>query len=168
MSGMAPDYPVQPQDNGFQLSRRSKLQRRADVAHTGQWTVPVRCATKLSDVPIDSKLSKRLWSYWRMEAINILQPPPSMASKFSELHIHCKSKVKTLQDTFKVFNPLQAPKINSSAWRLVRGLFVLFCCSCCLDCFLLSHSYFPEVLCKASKRHLSVWWSLWGLSDPSV
>jgi hypothetical protein len=38
-----------------------------------------------------------------------------MASKFSELHIHCKKQSQTLQDTFKAFNPLQAPKINSSA-----------------------------------------------------
>jgi hypothetical protein len=29
-----------------------------------------------------------------LEAINTTQPPPSMASKYSEHHIHCKSKAK--------------------------------------------------------------------------
>jgi hypothetical protein len=39
---------------------------RADVACTGQWTVSVRCATGLSDVPIASKNSQRLGSGWRL------------------------------------------------------------------------------------------------------
>jgi hypothetical protein len=35
MFGVAPDYPVQLQDKGFQWSRRSKPQRCVDVARTG-------------------------------------------------------------------------------------------------------------------------------------
>jgi hypothetical protein len=38
----------------------------ADVARTGQWTVTVQCATRLSGAPIDSKVSQRLGSGWRL------------------------------------------------------------------------------------------------------
>jgi hypothetical protein len=68
---------------------RSKPQCRADVARTGQWTVPcpvhhrtVWCAHRQQTPPMARK--------W-LEAINTPQPSPSMTSKFSEVHIQYKS-----------------------------------------------------------------------------
>jgi hypothetical protein len=66
MSGVPPDCPVQQKDKGFQRSTTPNLNGRADVAHTGQRTVIVWCATGLSGVPIDTKGSQRLGSGWRL------------------------------------------------------------------------------------------------------
>jgi hypothetical protein len=66
LSSVTPDCPVQLQDKGFQRSTAPNPNRRADVARTGQWTGPVRCTTRLSGVPIDSKLSQRLGTGWRL------------------------------------------------------------------------------------------------------
>jgi hypothetical protein len=73
---------------------------------------PVQCTTGLSGVP--STATARIV----VGAINTLQPAPFKSSKFSELHIHCKSKGKHSKDTIKTFNPLQAPK----SILLLRGL----------------------------------------------
>jgi hypothetical protein len=67
--------------------------------HTGQCPVPQ--VEQAANQP-----TARKW----LEAINIPQPPPSIASKCSEHHIHCKSKVHHSKDTSKAFNPLQATK----------------------------------------------------------
>jgi hypothetical protein len=103
---------------------RSKTQRCADVARTGQWTVPcpvhhrtVRCAHRQQKQP-----TARKW----LEAINTPQPPPSMASKFSELHIHCKSKKISLQDTFQRSNPLQVSKSTQSLSDLRESVLCSF------------------------------------------
>jgi hypothetical protein len=58
------------------------------------------------------------------------QPPHSLASKYSEHHIHCKSK-RLHYKTHSIDQILSKPpnQLNS----LERGCFVFFCCSCCLD-----------------------------------
>jgi hypothetical protein len=66
MSGVAPDCPVQLQDKGSNGQPAPNPNGRADVVHTGQWTITVRCATGLSGVPIDSKVSQWLGSGWRL------------------------------------------------------------------------------------------------------
>jgi hypothetical protein len=99
----APDCPVQLEDKG--------LQRSTAPNPNGQmtWHAPnteqchIRCTTGLSGVPSTS--TARIV----VGAINTLQPPPFKSSKFSELHIHCKSKGKHSKDTTKAFNQLQAP-----------------------------------------------------------
>jgi hypothetical protein len=50
MSSVPPDCPVQLKDKGFQRSTAPNPNGRADVARTGPWTVPVRCATEQSGV----------------------------------------------------------------------------------------------------------------------
>ena len=120
-------------------------------------------AHQTSGAPIASSLHQRLWKW--LGAINTPQPPHSLPSKPSEIFIHCKSKSRTLQDTIKAINPLKVPKINSSALGLVRGSLVFFVALVAW----LGLFFFPsisQVTCNRSKRHLSVWWSLRGLSDP--
>jgi hypothetical protein len=59
----------------------------------------------------------------------------------------------------------QSPKINSSALGLVRGSLVFFVALVAW----FGLFFFPsisQVTCNRSKRHLRVWWSLRGLSDP--
>jgi hypothetical protein len=56
-----------------------------------------------------------------------------------EQRIHSK-------DTIKAFNPLQAPKSNQVLSDLREGHLCFFCCSCCLDCFLLLTINFSSVL----------------------
>jgi hypothetical protein len=82
---------------------------------TGRWHGThrtVRCA-------IDSNSENSGWGY------KYPQPLSFKPSKFSELHIHCKSKGKHCKDTIKAFNPLQAPKST----LLLRDLWEDHLCS---------------------------------------
>jgi hypothetical protein len=76
----------------------------------------VRCAHRHQTQP-----TARKW----LETINTPQPSPSMASKYSEYHIHFKSKGNHSKDTTKAFNPLQAPKST----LLLRDLWEDHLCS---------------------------------------
>jgi hypothetical protein len=124
---------------------RSKTQRCADVARTGQWTVPcpvhhrtVRCAHRQQKQP-----TARKW----LEAINTPQPPPSMASKFSELHIHCKSK-RLHSKTQSIDQILSKPpnQLNSLVtWERV------FCVLLLLGLLSPSPSYFSKCLVKLAR-----------------
>jgi hypothetical protein len=129
---VAPDCPVQQDDKALQRSTAPNSNGCADVARTGQCTLTVRWHIGLSGAPIASRNQPTTRSGW--EAINTPQPPHSLPSKPSEIFIHCKSKIPTLQDTIKAINPLKVSKINSSTLGLVRGSIVFFCCSCRLDC----------------------------------
>jgi hypothetical protein len=88
LSDVAPDYPVQLEDMALQRSTAPNPNRYADVACTGQCTVPVRWRTGLSGAPIASSPCQRLQSGW---GYKYPQPPHHLASKFSEDHIQYKS-----------------------------------------------------------------------------
>jgi hypothetical protein len=62
-SQRAPDYSVQQDDKALQRSTAPNPNGRADVARTGQCIVAIRCATRLSGVPIASSLHRRLWKW---------------------------------------------------------------------------------------------------------
>jgi hypothetical protein len=83
-SQRSPDCPVQQDDKELQLSTTPNPNGRADVAHTGQWTVTVRCAAGLSGVPIDSRNNQRLGSGWGLwiPPDHLIQCHPSI-QKFS-------------------------------------------------------------------------------------
>jgi hypothetical protein len=61
----------------------------------------------------------------------------------------------------------QSPKINSSALGLVRGSLVFFVAPVARFGLFLFPSI-SQVTCNRSKRHLSVWWSLWGLRTHEI
>jgi hypothetical protein len=153
---------VQLEDKHLQRSTALNPNGCTDVACTGQCTVTVRWRTELSGAPIASRNQPTTRSGW--EAINTPQPPHSLPSKYSEFFIHCKSKTQHSKTQSKN-QSTQSPKINSSALGLVRGSLVFFVALVTwFDLFL-----FPsisQVTCNQSNRHLSVWWSLRGLSDP--
>jgi hypothetical protein len=110
---------------------QSRGQRR-----TGQWTVPVRCNTRLSGAtrsqrsngrlrqnpngwvtwlahqtvsgaPIDSSLPQQL--FWWVTAINTPQPPPLQLSKHSTLLIQYKSKVQHSKTQIKATDLIEVP-----------------------------------------------------------
>jgi hypothetical protein len=156
------DCPVQQKDKELQQKTASNPNGRADVACTGQWTMTVRCATGLSGVPIASRLCQRLESGW---GYKYPQPPHSLASKCSEFNIKYKSK-RLHSKTHSLYqNPLQVPKSTPPLSDLrEREL-------CSFALLLLGLPFFLSILIlkwfvKLSKRHLCVWWSLRGLSDP--
>jgi hypothetical protein len=104
MSGVPPDCPVQQEDKRIQRSTAPNPNGMLTWRASDSEQSPVRCTTGLSGVPIDNNGWNSGWGY------KYPQPPPFRSSKFSELHIHCKSKGKHSKDTIKAFNPLQAPK----------------------------------------------------------
>jgi hypothetical protein len=104
MSGVPLDCPVQLEDKGLQRSTAPNPNGLLTWQASDSKQYPVRCTTRLSGEPSTTT------AIIVVGAINTPQPPPFKSSKFSELHIHCKSKGKHSKDTIKVFNPLQAPK----------------------------------------------------------
>jgi hypothetical protein len=66
MSGVPPDCPVQLQDKGFQRSTAPNPNGVLTWHAPDSEQCPVRCTTGLFGVPIDSKLSQRLGSGWRL------------------------------------------------------------------------------------------------------
>jgi hypothetical protein len=93
------------------------------------------------------------------------QPPQCLASKFSEDHIQYKSSSIHSKTKFKRSNPLQVPNSSQTLSDLWERDFVFICALVAWIAFFLSH-FFSQVICNRSKRNLSVWWSLRGLSDP--
>jgi hypothetical protein len=93
------------------------------------------------------------------------QPPHLLASKFSKDHIQYKSSSIHSKTQFKRSNHLQVPNSSQTLSDLWERDFVFICALVAWIAFFLSH-LFSQVICNQSKRHLSVWWSLRGLSDP--
>jgi hypothetical protein len=59
-------------------------------------------------------------------------------------------------------------KFNYCSYKSATSLFLIFAFFITLVVvFFVRLSSIQLVFCKASKRHLSVWWSMWCLSDPS-
>jgi hypothetical protein len=127
----APDCPVLQEDKGLQRSIAPNPNGKLTWHALYNEECHVRCTNGLSDVP--STATARIV----VRAINTPQPPPFKPSKFSELHIQYKSKGKHSKDTIKAFNSLQAPKSTQLLRDLREDHLCFFCCSCCLDCFLI-------------------------------
>jgi hypothetical protein len=133
----------------------------ADVACIRQCIVTVRWRTGLSGASIASSLHQQLWKL--LGAINtpnhLIHNDPSI----SEFSFIARAKSNTPRHN-QSNQSTQSPKINSSALGLVRGSLVFFVpLVAWFGLF-----FFPsisQVTCNRSKRHLRVWWSLWGLSD---
>jgi hypothetical protein len=82
-----PDCPVQLQDKGLQWPTAPNPNGSLTWHAPDTEQCPVRCTTGLSGAP--STTTTRIV----VGAMNSPQPPPFKLSKFSELHIHCKSKI---------------------------------------------------------------------------
>jgi hypothetical protein len=122
----------------------------------------VRWRTRLSDAPIAISLHQRLWKW--LGAINTPQPPHSYPSKCSEHCIQYKSK-RLHSKTHSIDQILSKPpnQLNS-----IRDLREGVLCSFVALVAWIGLFLFPsisQVTCNQTKRHLSVWWSLRGLSD---
>jgi hypothetical protein len=79
------------------------------------------------------------------------QPPPFKPSNLLTLLIQYKRKEYTPKTQSKAFNPLKAPKSNQMLSDLREGVLCFFCCSCCLDCFLLFTQIFSSVFVKLAR-----------------
>jgi hypothetical protein len=92
----------------LQRSTRSKPQRACwrGAHRTVNSDCPVHHQTVHCAHRQQTQPTARKW----LEAINTPKPPPSIASKYSEHHIHCNSKGNHSKDTSKAFNPIQATK----------------------------------------------------------
>jgi hypothetical protein len=138
LSGVAPDCPVQQKDNELQRSTTPNPNRHADVAHTGQWTVTVWCATGLSGVPIASRLCQRLGSGW---GYKYPQPPHSLASKCSKFNIQYKGKRLHSKTHSIDQNPLQVPISTPPLSDLRERVFVFICALVDWFAFFHPHSF---------------------------
>jgi hypothetical protein len=137
LSGVTPDCPMQKKYKRLQRSTTPNPNGRINVARTGQWTVPVRCATGLSGAPFASRLCQRLGSDW---GYKYPQPPHSKPSKYSEIFIHCKSKVQHSKTQSKQSIHSKFPKST----LVLKGLWEDHLCSfvalVAWIAFFLSHS----------------------------
>jgi hypothetical protein len=116
----------------------------------------VRCAHRQQPLP-----TARKW----LGAINTPQPPHSLASKFSEHPIHCKSK-RLHSKTHSIDQILSKPTNQLNSIRDLReGVLCFFVALVAWIDFLPSSLLFLSA-CKAKQEKPSVWWSLRGLSDP--
>jgi hypothetical protein len=152
---------VQLEDKGLQRSTAQNPNGCADVARTGQCIVPVRWRTGLSGAPIASKIQPTARSGW--EAINT--PNHLIHFHTSILKSPFIARAKAQHSKTQSKQSIHSPKINSSALGLVRGSLVFFVALVAWFGLFLFPSI-SQVTCNRSKRHLSVWWSLQGLSDP--
>jgi hypothetical protein len=115
----------------------------------------VRCAHRQKTSP-----TARKWS----GAINTPQPPHSKPSKHSKFFIHCKSKVQHSKTQSKQSIHSKPPNQLNSIRDLREGVLCSFVALVAWIGLFFFPSYSQET-CKRRKRHLSVWWSLRGLSD---
>ena len=91
LSGVAPKYPVQQKDKELQRSTAQNPNGCTDVVHqTVNSDCPVRHRTLRCAHRQQTSPTTRKW----LGAINTPQPPHSLASKHSEVFIHCKSEVQ--------------------------------------------------------------------------
>jgi hypothetical protein len=142
-SQTSPDCPVQQTDKRLQRSTAPNPNGRADVACPGQWTVTVRCAHRQQPLPMARK--------W-LGAINIPQPPHSLASKFSEVNIQDKSYIIHSKTQFQRSNPLQVPNSTQPLSDLRERVFVFTWAFVSWIAFFLSH-LFLKFFVNLSKRH---------------
>jgi hypothetical protein len=129
-SQRAPDCPVQQDDKSSNGRPALNPNDCADVACTGQCIVSVRWRTRLSGVPIASRIQPTARSGW--EAINTPNHLIHINPSISEFPFIARAKPNTPRHN-QSNQSTQSPKINSSALGLVRGSLVFFCCSCRLD-----------------------------------
>jgi hypothetical protein len=143
----------------------ARQSRAAHQRRTGQWTVRVRCGTRLSGATRRQRSNGRLrpnpngWVTWlahrTVRCTHRQQPNPngclvvegykypsttstSTIQAFITLHL-IQEQSATLQDTNQSHRSNQSPQFNSSALGLMRRIvLVFFSCSCCLVGFLLS------------------------------
>jgi hypothetical protein len=161
-SQKAPDCLVQQDDKTSQWSTAQNPNGCADVARTEQCTVTVWWRTGLSGAPIASRIQPTTRSGW--EAINTPTTSFTPIQAFSILHSLQEQKPNTPRYN-QSNQSTQIPKINSSALGLVRGSLVFFVALVAWFGLFLFPSI-SQLTCNRSKRHLSVWWPLRGLSDP--
>jgi hypothetical protein len=83
--------------------------------------------------------------------------------KTKELHqtsIHSLQYISHIQSLTNIaFDPFELERLSGLCFLSVASY-------CALVLSFQSLSHLHSHTCKASKRHLSVWWSLWSLSDP--
>jgi hypothetical protein len=130
---------------------------------TGQRTVPVQWCTGLSGAPITSSIGQRL-PRW-LGAINTSNHHNLRHPSFLKITFNTRALAFTLRHNSKdqILSKSQIHlKHLVTCEREVLCSFVLLLLGLP---FFLSHSC-SQVTCNQSKRHLSVWWSLRGLSDP--
>jgi hypothetical protein len=154
---------VQQDDKGSNGRPTPNPNGCTDVARIRPCTVAVRWRTGLSGASIASSLHQRLWKWGG--GVNTPQPPHSYPSKCSELHIQYKSK-RLQSKTHSIDQILSKPPNQLNSIRDLRDGVL---CSFVALVAWIGLFLFPsisQVTCNRSKRHLSVWWSLRGLSDP--
>jgi hypothetical protein len=159
---VAPDCLVQQDDKGSNGRPAPNPNGCADVARTGQCTVTVRWRTGLPVRPSPAP------SPTAMEVVGGYKYPPTTSftpiQAFLSSHSLQEQKPNTPRHNQRN-QSTQSPKINSSALGLVRGSLVFFVSLVTWFGLFLFPSI-SQVTCNRSKRHLSMWWSLRGLSDP--
>jgi hypothetical protein len=163
LSGMAPDCPVWLEDKSSNGRPTPNPNGWVTSRHTGEGTVPVWWRTGLSGAPIASSLGQQL-PRW-LGAINTPNHHNLWHPSFSEITFNTRASAFTPRHISKD-QTLSKPRIQLK--HLVTCERVCLCSFVLLFLglpFFLSHSC-SQVTCNQSKRHLSVWWSLRGLSDP--
>jgi hypothetical protein len=104
MSGVAPDCPVQLQDKGSNGQVAPNPNGRADVARTGQWTMPVRCAHRQQKQATTRKWFEVINTpnhlvQWHPSILNITfiaRAKPTTSKTHSKHSIHSKLPKSTL------------------------------------------------------------------------
>jgi hypothetical protein len=122
------------------------------------WTVHRTCPMR----PSPAALAKRLLGGWGYKPPNhhVLWHPSFLKITFNTRALAFTPRHNTKDQI------LSESQIHSK--HLVaceREIFVFICALVAWIAFFLSNSC-SQVTCNQSKRHLSVWWSLRGLSDP--
>jgi hypothetical protein len=165
LSGVAPDCPVPQEYKAPMVKFAQNPNGWVTWRRTGQGTVPVRWRTAHRTVRCAHREQppQRLWKW--LGAINTPQPPHSYPSKHSKHLIQYKSK-RLHSKTHQIHWILSKPPNSLNSIRDLReGVFVFFVDLVAWLGLFLFNSY-SQVLCKRSRRHISVWWSLRSLSDP--
>jgi hypothetical protein len=155
---------VQQDDKGSNGRPAPNPNGCADMARTGQCTMAVQWRTGLFGAPIASKIQPTARSGW--EAINTPNHLIHINPNILNISLIARAKDFTPRHNQSDLST-QSPKINSSALGLVTGSLVFFVALVAWFGLFLFLSI-SQVTCNRSKRHLSVWWSLRGLSDREI
>jgi hypothetical protein len=155
-SQRAPDCPVPQGDKAPTVDFAPNPNGWVTWRRTGQPTVPVRCAHR-------QQPPQRL--LWWLGAINTPNHHNSKHPSFQKFPFNTRALAFTPRHNSKD-QSLSKSRISSPTISdLWERDFVFFWALASWITFLLSHPYSQET-CNQSKIHLSVWWSLRGLSDP--
>jgi hypothetical protein len=163
LSGVAPDCLMPQEDKDPMVDRAPNPNGRLTWRRTGQRTVSVWWRTGLSSAPIASSLGQRL-PRW-LGAINTPNHHNLWHTSFLKITFNTRAQEFTPRHNSKD-QILSKSQIHHK--HLVTCEREILCSFALLFLglpFFLSHSC-SQMTCNQSKRHLSVWWSLWGLSDP--